>query len=445
MNYSTLLNGVSVNAIQSFRNVALTDAPRNYVDLNFPLMAWIGPFYFSAPLSGELNMPGGGKLKYTAKSSDIPSSGFWSAGGLFMDPKALGFAITNPDFSVDVSGKRWYMRPWGIMGLSLKLPFVASGGAQLVFPIPKELRTIAPDSIETWNYTNQHWVYKGYALKSDTNYIKKIDNDGLWSFGIHQKGVYKTFRLRTPEGIPLPNALIRITDSFGELGAARSDVDGNAVLFLPIGESMNLELLPYWSAANFPRDKVLTQPIAPFDANADITITVPDTSPYLATVKGTAKTCNGDAIKNGTVRITFNDSTPFFHIPVRNGLFQAALINSGPPRYRVFLINDDTGESDRDTAVYTEIGKTTLLYLNTCHKPTNTFVHYSMDGISYSIEGDALHPESPALNAYTSIAGPYHTLFSCAKNPGAGGEKFQFETSVTNTGNYTGSGFNAIY
>jgi hypothetical protein len=415
------------------RNFPVTASIRNYVDVNMIPKTNIGSLPYNYQ-GGAWSLPGGGKITYAAKSFIYPfgTNDYITAYFGFLDPSAKAFSITNPRFSVDADRKRWFLKSFGIVALTTTHSFSETGDVRIEYPIPATLLASAPDSVEAWYYTENRWILKGYAKKVNNHYTKKLDQRGLWNFGIRVSGMYKTFKVRTNKGVPVTNAILRIKSGKLEVGSARTDADGNAICYLPSNENLTIEVPLAWKDYEYlPSDFIISA--GPFNSNKDVDITLPSSSPYITTISGTAFNCNSAPVQNGTITISQQFGWFQYHIPVSNGLYNSSFIR--PYTDELFiarLTSHDTGQFGSDTAFTMGTGRDNMINLSTCKDPTNLFMNYSIDGVNYSIIGDASHPHEPSLTGY----GSQGTMISTQDNSGGIIKGIQFDTPSWKTGTF---------
>lgn len=428
----------------NYRNFPVTSSSRNYVDVNNIPKVSVGGLTYASN-GGEWQLPGGGKITYAPYSFGNYSGG--SNGGstyfAFLNPTSKYYSITNPSFTVDKDQKRYYLKSFGIIYVSTPYPIASDGDVRIEHPIPSSLLSVAPDSIPAWLYSDNKWLLKGYAKKISGSYTMKLDVMGTWNFALPVKGFYKTIKLRTSAGIPVTNAILRIKNNIGQVGAARTDVDGNAICFLPAAEDLVMEIPHGW---NDPPDlpPAFVLPLTSFNNPDDITFTLPSSSPYVMTIKGNADICNAGPIQDGTVTITNRSGLILCSIPITNGKYSSALISENARIiYIIKALNSATSATGTDTAAAMGTGVDNVINLTTCQTATNLFLNYSIDGVSYSITGDASQPHNPHLTAYYNQNGT--TMISCNSDPGGTGNGLDFTAHFFAAGVFNSMGFSNVW
>lgn len=380
-----------------FRFIPVSSSSRNYVDIAGQEQLVIRNIS-TGNGSGYFPLPKGGKIIY-------PNNGFGAGIGsdaisvslVITDPAEPTFAISNPTVSVDLDGQRWYLRSYGAFLIYFEVPLMAGKFAELEYPIPVSQQANAPDSIEAYHMEHSaQWVKRGVAQKQGNVYKYTLPADGAWSFGVRQKGIYKTFQVRTATGIPVINAIVRIKSGATEIGEARTDADGNAICFVPVGESFTISIPPSWAFPDNPSSFTTTVGPFNFTSNTPQLISYPTATTLLRIIKGKANNCDGTPIKKGTVTVVRHfDGFEYCHIPVIDGQYSGAVVKDqyiDPHVCVVKLKSNTASQAGKDTAIAWNAGVEKNIDLNICPTPTNLYVDYTVDGVSYSIKGDASSP-----------------------------------------------------
>jgi hypothetical protein len=392
--YNTLIQcGATTGTTNGQRYVPLINSARNYVDIEgLPSIA-----SSSIPTgngSGYFNLPNGGKIIYPNNAFGIPygNQPAQITGGM-ASATSSHFMISHPSVTVDQNGQRWFLRSF--VDLSMYYyPQLATGKlTDMEYPIPAGLQASAPDSLDAWHLETGKWVKKGIAKKVGTLYKFTFTSDGQWSFGLLEKGTYKTIQVRTADRIPVINAIVLIKDESLYVAEARTDVNGNAICFIPLNRKFTITIPPSWENPNLP----LPQEAAagPF-MNVDSTpyvMNYPASTNRLRVLKGKVTNCDGTPVENGTITVVHPFSgTTFGHIPVVKGQYSIAMVvdSRDPATYTLKLLDNNTGQVGNDTTITWQAGEIKNLDSHLCKAPTGLFMDYTLDGVSYPIKGDTL-------------------------------------------------------
>lgn len=362
----------------------------------------------------------------------------------YINPLSSDFAVSIPCYSMaDDDDKRWFLASLGVVRVSAGYVWIPSdesefdfyntnnGSGTLKMPVAADLSVALPDSIPLWRLSNGRWVKSVTAKKSGGFYIATIKKMGAYNLAIPVKGVYRTIRLRTNDGTPVLNATVKIKRELAVLAEAQTDWEGNALLFLPAGQNLTVEI---YGVTWQPGSPVLTAAISTAAATKEIDVTINPSLPEVYTFRGNAKACNGTAVATGEI-ILHNRvlHTVDWHIPVTGGTFNASIIDGtgGDYLYYARLVDQVAGVTGTDTAFAVAGGSAKTYTFNTCPLQTNLYMNFSVDGVNTSITGDLSHAENPYLKAL-----PNNTITMLAADNG-NGQGLQFSTHAFNPGVYT--------
>lgn len=358
------INAFPGPAVCPVKFFALSQSPYSYVDVKNINHGIAGALQASG---SEFALPGGGRILYGPTSFNFSDGVYFT----YVNPAEKKYAISIPDLTVDSAQRRWLLESYGTYYINL--PSFKAGGApvKMEYPIPAALLPNAPDNVSTWLFsvTENKWVHNGLAVKVGNKYQFNLTKEGIWNIAKTVKGLYKSIRLRTDGGAPVVSAPIRFMASGREVGAVRTDADGNAHCFLPTDEAITAEILFNWKNSNF-QPAAFTLPVSAFKNNNMITLTIPASSPYVASMKGTLKTCSGGNISQGTVRVMDQLNGVLrghFTTGGTQSQYSMALVSFSdyfPLTIRATdVINNQTG---RDTTINLRTGQENIINFRTC-------------------------------------------------------------------------------
>jgi len=376
-----------------FRYVPVSDAIRNYVDVEGPP----GTDYASSPTgngSGYFLLSNGSKISYSnyAFGQSLGNNQAYVTIAL-ADPTSPRYSISNVSETVDFNGQRWYLRYFGDMRIKFNPEVQTGKQVDIEYPIPANLQLNAPDTLEAWYFDLQKWIKRGVVKKVGNVYKYSISGSGDWRFGVREKGTYKVFQVRTSDGIPVINAIVCVKDEISEIGAARTDANGNAICFIPLNRKLTITIPPSWESPNNPFPLVAS--CGPFTnaQNTPYLIKYPASTNRVRVVKGKVTKCDGTPVENGTITVIEPVyGKTYCHIPVINGQYNGAIVgdiynNTG---YALKVQDNITGQTTDDTPIQWQAGDIKVIDLQLCKDPTSLFMDYTYDGVSYPIKGDAL-------------------------------------------------------
>ena len=241
----------------------------------------------------------------------------------YLSPLSTDFGVSIPCYSfADDNHTRVFLASVGIVAVyagwmnplsdSNSIDLYPNNTATLKVPIPASLLSLAPNSISLWLLRQGQWVLSGVAQKTGNIYMATINKLGTYNLAVPVKGVYKTVRLRTSNNTPIVDATVRIKYNQEVIAESQSDWDGNALIFLPSAQNLNIELYQVWQN----NEVVYTGSIDATDTNPNLDVIVSSASPRIYQFSGDAYNCDGTPVVRGKV-ILYNTSTGLnFHIPV---------------------------------------------------------------------------------------------------------------------------------
>lgn len=426
----------------SIRFVPVSNSIRNYIDMGMLRNHTIR----STPTGsggGYFTLPNGGRIEYPNHSFSADVSQGIESSIIIFDPKEPTFVIANPAVTVDMDNQRWYLQSFGGVFFGIPRSFVNLKPYELEYVIPAHLLAIAPDSIEAFHLEAANnrpaWIKRGVAKKQGNAYKCSLPTSDMWCLGLRKKGMYKTFQVRLASGVPVMNAIVNIKGNNGDIGSARTDANGNAICFVPVKESFTITVSRLWTPSG--TSPTLTVNAGPFsiDQSSPFQLTYPAGTTQLRVIKGKATTCEGAPVQNGYVLVTHHNYSDraYYHIPVVNGEYSGALLHD-PAKQELFelkLKDSTANRAGNDSAIIWKPTVEKIINLNTCQGPTNLYMDYAVDGVNYSIKGDASHPENPMLNFYWNGGLSSAMIVAVEENKHI---EFNFPGSFTEIGTHPG-------
>ncbi len=360
----------------------VTDAIRNYVDVNKIPEVYVNDG-FNFPMANEWNLPFNGKFRFTDQTFETRPH---SMGIAYVNPTSRNFSFTISSTYADTLKQRWFLNSFGSFKFEAPAYFRRYGTAEIEFPVPSTLAGIAPDSIQAWNFNSRVWRPRGFAKKVDNAYRIKVDTAGFWNLAEPVKGVYKTFKVTTDAGVPVVNAALRISSDLREVAAARTDIHGNAVCFVPSGIILKLEIMDKWLDHNGQFNvPVFSSLLGSFSNGSPVEIKLPSSAPYVLTIKGDAISCGTGPMKNGLIRYGRWPGVELAHFPVKDGKYSGAVIlDKFLSVGNVLKLTDlTTGTFGWDTIPVLRGGAENIVNISNC-KPADLFMNFTLDGVDYS-------------------------------------------------------------
>jgi hypothetical protein len=307
----------------------------------------------------------------------------------------------------DDNGKRRFLDSYGAYFLapnSANVNFNPDVNVSLQMPVQTVQQATAPDSISVWDLNSDNtWHKVGYAKRTGNVYTQQITHKGYWNFAVLKDGVYITLHLRTSSGIPVVNTRIKLKSRGGEVADARTDSEGNAVVFVPAKEPITLDLINdhyyNWSSVT-----LIDQPLGSFSAATEKTFTVPDRSD-LVTIKGNVFACDGTPITNGTVILFNNAEKDDVMVPVTNGKFAMSAWINYAYNFAHMAISDNSGKLLDTTSVVLgsamtgDEPKQYTINLYGCPNTPQLYCNYLLDSTAFSITGQPGSNNPPLIES----------------------------------------------
>ncbi len=371
-------------------------AYRNYVNINVLPLVGAGDILYDYT-GGVIDLPGNGVLTVPPYGfGHVTGSVSFSVNTCYLHPAVKDYLVSLPCYPfADENGKRSFLESYGGYFLathSANVDFNPAVNVSLQMPIAAAQQATAPDSIPVWDLnTNNTWHRAGYSKRTGNAYTTQITRKGFWNFAIPKDGVYLTLHLRTTTGAPVVNTRITLKTSGGEVADARTDSEGNTVVFIPVNEPVTLDLVNdhYNSWSNI---SLKGQPLGTFNTAAEQTFTVPD-RPDLVTIKGNVFSCDGSHMSNGAVLFSNTNARDNQYVLVKNGNFtMSAWINYAYNLPHITIIDNsgrplDTTNVVLGSPVSQNESKQYTIDLYGCPNAAHVYCNYVLDTTAYSITG----------------------------------------------------------
>jgi hypothetical protein len=365
----------------------------------------------------------------------------------YLSPLSPDFGISIPCYSfADDNNKRVFLASAGIVNINAgwinpitdakEMDIWNSQSITVKIPIPAGLPSPAPDTIPSWRLHFGKWVRAGSAVKTGNIYTMTITTLGIYNLAIPAKGVYRTIRLKTDNGIPIINAALKVKYSGAVVAESQTDWDGNAFMFLPADQSLSIEVYKHAITSDLVHSTTITT-----DANTEIPVTMNSASQHVYPIKGNGYSCNGTALANGKLILNNQYTNAPLYIPVSNGSFNRAILFDPGSNYlfTARLANMNTNDIGSDTGFVLKNTSIINYNFNTCKLSTELYMNYTIDGVATSITGDmSINTADHYLGAYQS---GNTTMIVAVRN----GTSIEFRTNAIQPGVYTGSGISGLF
>lgn len=388
---------------------------------------------FSASTGGTVTITGGGKLQ-------MPANAITDAGGTaytgtvnvamaWIDPSGadLPYTLMGDLRGISSAGEERGLSTFGMLGVELSsstgqpLKIASGKTAELTFPIPASLQSVAPASIDLWHFdeATARWKQEGTAVKSGTNYIATVSHFSFWNCDAPFPLIDLCLSLKDNDNNPLVNVQVRIKRVVnGTYGYGRTDSTGSLCGKVPKDEALVLEVL---DLCNNP---VYSSNIGPFSTATTlppITVAIPATS--MLHITGNITNCAGTNVTNGAAAIYVAGGN-HYTIPVTNGFFDLSLVrcSSGTVNFTVLGVDYSTLQQSIPVTGSGTTGIVNLGNIQACGTTAAQYVSLLIDGVpenfvsppdsmySYSSSGTPPYANKTNINASKIFAGGFNQV-----------------------------------
>ncbi len=320
-----------------FKVFSVTDGVRSYADMRILELTGTGSFVHDDG-SGTFEMPGGGQIIIPPYGLGVyPGAVSFGVAAGYLHPAINDYAVSLPCYAMsDDKGKRWFLNSFGMYYLVPQIGSVADAAIDfnpsvqviIKLPITTKQQATAPDSIEVWNINSSRvWEKNGYAHKVNGQYEKQVTRRGSWNFATPIEGVYITVHLRTANGSTITNTRIKLKNDGDEVADARTDANGDALVFVPSHKNITIDVINdhHYAWANI---QLVNQLLGSFATAGEKTFVVPARID-LTTIEGNAYNCDGSILMDGAAVILSRSAKEDQGFAIVNGKFKGSIwINS---------------------------------------------------------------------------------------------------------------------
>jgi hypothetical protein len=338
----------------------------------------------------SIKLPAGGIVNAatnTAYTGTVNVAAFW------INPTAADLNKIMPGDlrGINSEGALKLLQTFGMAAVELTgsagelLQIVNGQKATLTLPIPSSLSASAPASIPLWYFDEVKglWKQEGSGTKTGNTYVGDVGHFSFWNYDIPGNYVQFDCTLKDATGNPIPFVPVRISvnDTGYNSRFGYTDASGYIGGLVPANAQLILEVFPTYYYCNTP---VYTQIFTTSNANISLGDVVITTS-FTATISGSVTNCNNNRVTNGSV------------IMFKNGLFvRYPLSNTGTFNFSTILCNntaavtlvaEDLTASQQSVPYISNlvVGSNVVGNLQACNNSTAEFIHYSINGVNYSL------------------------------------------------------------
>ncbi|WP_179008902.1 carboxypeptidase-like regulatory domain-containing protein [Winogradskyella forsetii] len=298
--------------------------------------------------------------------------------------------------------------------------------SEIKMSVDPSLMSIAPATIPLWYFDEAkgYWIEEGEATLQGNMYVGTVSHFSFWNCDIPTEAITLCINTIDEDGIPLANLSVSITSANFGTTYGYTNENGKVCGFVPSDETLELNIYNYDLCGDSP---VYIETIGPFSVDTNTSAVVPDNPDIIQeNVVGTFNNCNGDAVSQGYVQITYGNQT-FIDI-VEDGAFEINLLRCTDNNIFSIKAIDYVNLQTTDNINYTFTTPiTTLGALSTCNS-VSEFVQYTIDdsqGVLLTVDISAYfyvdNPNLPehsfVMTAFSNIQGECFYTLGLLNNP----------------------------
>lgn len=234
-----------------------------------------------------------------------------------LDPANEDMRLQMPGmlYAQNQNGAERMLQTFGMMAVELRgssgeeLNLAEGSTAQITMPLDNSLLSTAPQTIPLWYFDEDlgYWKEEGQATLQGNAYVGEVSHFSFWNCDIPASASLVCITVLSDAGLPLSNLTLQITSSSFGTTSGITNANGQTCGFMPNGEVLELNVFYNDGCQNTP---VHTENIGPFSNDASVTISLSSLPGVITeTITGTFNACDGNAVENGYVELTYNNLT----------------------------------------------------------------------------------------------------------------------------------------
>jgi hypothetical protein len=380
-------------------------------------------------LAGTVAGSQGGTIEVQDARIELPANGVVNPQGQvvtgeievyaqWLDPtdENLGDFMPGGLFGVNEAGQEVTMTSMGMLAVELydqsgnKLQIAPGRKAMLSYPIPAELRSIAPTEIPLWYFdeTDGVWIEEGKAIMDGDFYYGDVSHFTFWNVDFP----YGTETIDITGCVQFDDGSAASFESFtvsvegqGTIIWGTTDDAGHFSGPVPTGEVLN-----FYFGNPCGSGQVIS--VGPFTADTDLSECLTLQSPVNATISGQVVDCNGDGIDGAMVVLNHNI---WYYSQVvvadENGFFDYTYLGCFSTELNIVVYDFDNLESS-EPASYTLTEDLNIGTIAACGVELENFLSSDANGtmldfydLTLSIDTIELSPDSIIFETYSVISG----------------------------------------
>jgi len=402
---------------------------------------------FTGSSGGSVTLTGGGKLivpgSAITDAAGVSYSGTVNVAMTWINPASADLPAMIPGDlrGVTTAGIERGLQTFGMLGVELtgntgQVLKIASGKtAELTFPVPSSLQSIAPATIDLWYFdeTTGRWKQEGTATKTGSNYVGQVSHFSFWNCDAPFPLVKLCMKMvNAANNLPLNNSAVRIkrTNLVNSFASGYTDSSGNLCGAVPKDEPLVLEVLDQcWNV-------VYSKNIGPFNETTDmgqISVTIPPNNSL--TITGTIVNCSNAVVANGAAFISTGGGYSYSAQTNATGNFSFTILrcNASALNFSVTGVDYTTLQQGNTVSNAGTIGTVNAGTLQACGTTASEFVQATIDGVSlnYIVPADSLTAYSYP-DSFNTVSTNVFAMRLNGSNPVG----FSFKSNAATTGIY---------
>ncbi|WP_296382542.1 hypothetical protein [Winogradskyella sp.] len=286
----------------------------------------------------------------------------------------------------------------GTNGEDLNLP--EGSTSEIKIPVDASLMGIAPASIPLWYFdeVNGYWKEEGQATLQGNMYVGTVSHFSFWNCDIPAEAITLCITATDDETNALGNLWVSITSATFGTTYGYTNSDGEVCGFVPSDETLELNVYSYDFCGEAP---LFTSTIGPFAADSSISIVIPDNTDIIAeTVIGNFNTCDGNAVTDGYVQLSYGGQT--FTDAVSDGTFEINMLRCEDDNTFRIKGSDYVNLQVTDSINYTFTTPLTNIGTISACNSIDEFIQYTIDDDETALIFENIsanfYPEGPNSN-----------------------------------------------
>lgn len=328
----------------------------------------------------------------------------------------LGDFMPGGLFGVNEAGQEVTMTSMGMLAVELydqsgnELQMAPGQEAMLSYPVPAELRSIAPVEIPLWYFdeTDGVWIEDGKAIMEGDFYYGEVSHFTFWNvdfpYGTETVDISGCVKFEDGSIAPFESFIVGV-EGQGTIIWGTTDDAGHYYGPVPTGETLN-----FYFSNPCGGSQVFTA--GPFSEDTEVTGCFILESADDATISGQVVDCNGDPVDGAIVMLNHN-LWWYSQVVVadENGNFSYTYSGCSSTELNIVVYDFDNLESS-EPANYTLTEDLDIGTIAACGVELENFLSSDADGLlqdffdlTLSIDTITLSPDSLIFETYSLITG----------------------------------------